>query len=200
VNIANDPEAKFGCASLPSHQEAFRKNLQKTVDFAKLFNCKKIHLMSGKLEGAATNENHETFIENLTYASKVLEKEDLLGLIEPINHYSVTNYYLNDYKTAVESIESIGSDRIKLMVDIFHLQMIQGNVINSFKEFQQKELIGHVQIAQAPNRNEPNTPGEMNLDYILKNVAYDSIVGCEYKPISTTESGLGWLKDFGYQL
>jgi hydroxypyruvate isomerase len=72
----------------------------------------------------------------------------MIGLIEPINHYSVPNYYLNDYKTAVKSIESAGNERIKLMVDIFHLQMIQGNVINTLKEFQQKELIGHVQIAQ----------------------------------------------------
>lgn len=198
VNIETDPEAKFGCASLPAHQEAFKKNFHSTVDFAKLFNCKKIHLMSGKLENPATTENHETFIDNLKYAAEVLEKEDLIGVIEPINHYSVPGYFLHDYDYAVNAIKTIGSNRIKLMVDIFHMQMIQGNIINSFKELQ--PFIGHVQIAQAPNRNEPNSLGELNLKFILDSIEYDGVIGCEYKPLGTTVDGLGWVKEFGYEL
>lgn len=198
VNIDTDPEAKFGCASFPSHREAFKKNFHSTVDFAKLFNCKKIHLMSGKLENSATKENHETFIENLKYAAGVLEKENIIGVIEPINHFSVPNYFLHDFKYAVNAIKTVGSDNIKLMVDIFHLQMIQGNVVNSFKEFQ--PLIGHVQIAQAPNRNEPNSPGELNLKFVLDSIDYDGVIGCEYKPVTSTDEGLGWVEEFGFEL
>jgi hydroxypyruvate isomerase len=69
VNIETDPDAKFGCASFPTHREAFKKNFHSTVDFAKLFYCKKIHLMSGKLENLPTKEHHKTFIENLKYAA-----------------------------------------------------------------------------------------------------------------------------------
>jgi hypothetical protein len=83
-------------------------------------------------------------------------------------------------------------DRIKLMVDIFHMQMIQGNIINSFKEF--KSHIGHVQITQAPNRNEPNSLSELNLKFILDDIEYDGVIGCEYKPLRTTAEGLKWVK------
>lgn len=201
VNIETDPEAKFGCASFPQQQEAFKINFHNTLSFAKLFSCKKIHLMSGKLEHAPTREHHEAFIENLKYAAGVLEGEGIIGVIEPINHYSVPGYFLHDFKYAVDAIKSVGSSNIKLMVDLFHLQMIQGNIINSLKEFQ--PFIGHVQIAQAPNRNEPNTPGELNLNFILQElekIGYNDFIGCEYKPLTTTHEGLNWINEFGYQL
>lgn len=53
--------------------------------------------MAGKLQGLATEANHETYETNLRYAANILEKEGILGLIEPINPYSVPNYYLNSY-------------------------------------------------------------------------------------------------------
>lgn len=198
VNIETDPEHKFGCASIPKQQESFKRNFKSSVEFAKLFDCKKIHLMSGKLESSPTKEHHETFVENLKFAAEILERENLVGVIEPINHYSVPGYFLHDYKYAVDTIKTVGSDNIKLMADLFHMQMIQGNIANSLKDFQ--PFIGHVQIAQAPNRNEPNSPGELNLKFILDNIDYDGFIGCEYKPVSSAENGLGWVKEFGYEL
>lgn len=201
VNIQTDAESKFGCASLPHKQEDFRKNFEDTVKFAKLFDCKKIHLMSGKLDHGPTKEHHQTFVSNLKYASEILEQEDMLGVIEPINHLSVPGYFLHDYKYAVQTIKSVGSNNIKLMVDLFHLQLIQGNIVNSLKEFQ--PLIGHVQVAQAPNRNEPNAAGEINLKYVLQElekIGYNDFIGCEYKPMTTTGEGLGWITEFGYQI
>lgn len=201
VNIDTDAEAKFGCASLPYQQEAFKRNFHNTLDFAKLFDCKKIHLMSGKLEHAPTKEHHETFLFNLKYAAGILEQENIVGVIEPINHYSVPGYFLHNYTYAVDAIKSIGSNNIKLMLDLFHMQMIQGNIVNSLKELQ--PFIGHVQIAQAPNRNEPNTAGELNLKYILQElekVGYNDFVGCEYKPVTSANDGLGWINEFGYEL
>jgi hydroxypyruvate isomerase len=146
VNIQLEPDAKFGCASLPAFTEKFRSNFESTINFAKAFDCKKIHIMSGKLEQSPTKENHDTFISNLKYAAKILESEGIVGVIEPINHYSVPGYFLHDYKYAIDSLKAIGSSNLKLMVDLFHLQMIQGNIINSLRDF--TPFIGHVQIAQ----------------------------------------------------
>lgn len=201
VNIDTDPDAKFGCASFPHQQEAFKKNFLSTVEFAKQFNCKKIHLMSGKLEHAPTKEHHETFLSNLKYAAGILEQENIIGVIEPINHYSVPGYFLNDYKYAVDVIQSVGSNSIKLMLDLFHMQLIQGNIVNSMKELHPH--IGHVQIAQAPDRNEPNSPGEINLKYVLQElekIGYNDFIGCEYKPLTTSSDGLSWISEFGYQI
>lgn len=65
-------------------------------------------------------------------------------------------------------------------------------------------LIGHVQIAQVPGRNEPHSLGELNYAFIFKaleEAGYKSWVGCEYKPASgSTVAGLGWVKEYGYAL
>lgn len=200
VNIETDPEAKFGCASFPNHQEAFKKHFHNTIEFAKLFSCKKIHLMSGKLDHAPTKEYHEQFLSNLKYAANVLERENIIGVIEPINHYSVPGYFLSNYSYAIDAIKSVGSNNIKLMLDVFHMQMIQGNIINSMKEL--RPFVGHVQIAQAPDRNEPNSHGELNFKYILPELAkigYSDWIGCEYKPLTTTNDGINWINELGYQ-
>lgn len=87
------------------------------------------------------------------------------------------------------------------MLDVFHLQMIRGNVTNAIKDF--GNYIGHVQIAQAPNRHEPGYNGELNYKYVLKTLeenGYGDWIGLEYKPAQSTVSGLQWVRDFGYAL
>lgn len=87
------------------------------------------------------------------------------------------------------------------MLDLFHMQHIKGDITNTIKELM--EYCGHVQIAQVPNRNEPNTPGELNYKYILeelKKIGYDDWVGLEYKPLNDTKDGLKWIQEFGYSL
>lgn len=86
-------------------------------------------------------------------------------------------------------------------MDIFHCQKIRGNVCRAIDEY--FEYIGHVQIAQVPNRGEPGSHGELNYKYILKHLeqkGYDGWVGLEYNPVSSTLQGLQWLADFGYKL
>jgi hydroxypyruvate isomerase len=200
VNIELDADAKFGCASIPNMMDKFKEHFHATLEFAKLFNCPKIHLMSGKLDHVATDENRQTFLENLKYAAPYLERENITAVIEPINHFSVPGYFLNDYVYASDVIKSIGSENIKLMVDLFHMQMIQGNIIRSLHEY--KNFIGHVQVAQAPNRNEPDTKGELDLKFILdgldESIGYRDYIGCEYKPMTTTAEGLKWIQELNY--
>lgn len=155
VNIELDSAAPYGCASI--NREAFREHLARTIIFAKAFDCKKIHLMSGKVDQTSENNHKTIFLENLSYAAKALETEGLIGVIEPINNSSVPGYFLHDYSFAIDAIKTVGSPNIKLLVDIFHLQMIRGNVVNNLKEW--FNYIGHIQIAQCPSRNEPDSPG-----------------------------------------
>lgn len=111
-------------------------------------------------------------------------------------------YFLHDYIYAIESIKTVESKNIKLMVDLFHMQLIQGNIINSLNDF--KDFIGHVQVAQSPDRNEPDSKGEVNLKFVLDKLdssfGYSGYIGCEYKPLTTTIEGLKWTKSFGYEL
>lgn len=87
------------------------------------------------------------------------------------------------------------------MLDVFHLQIIKGNIVHSIQEM--KDYIGHVQIAQVPHRHEPNIDGELNYKYILQILekeGYHDWIGVEYTPISNTVEGLKWIAEFGYTL
>nr|XP_023020926.1 putative hydroxypyruvate isomerase [Leptinotarsa decemlineata] len=161
----------------------------------------RIHIMSGVVEGPVTSSHDTTYVNNLRYAVQLLQKENILGIIEPINSYSVPNYYMNCYKKALSTVKEINSSHLKIMLDIFHLQLIKGNIGNTIKEL--KEYIGHIQIAQVPNRNEPDTEGEINYKYVLETIkkeGYDDWIGLEYKPLVNTTEGLNWIRKFGYNL
>lgn len=81
---------------MPGKENEFKDNLKTTIDYAKAVNAKKIHIMAGIVE-TPTPKHWETFESNLKYAVDVLKGENLLGLIEPINQYSMPNYFLSDY-------------------------------------------------------------------------------------------------------
>lgn len=201
INIAlgDVPEGQFGCAAIPGQEANFRKNLEKTVECAKALHCKKIHIMAGKLSGPPTVEHDTTYLNNLKTAATILEVNNLLGVIEPINKYSVPGYYLSCYEKAIKTLQAINSPNLKLMFDIFHAQHIRGDLTKAIQSY--APHIGHVQLAQVPNRNEPNTEGEIYYPYVLRTLeshGYTDWVGCEYKPKTGTVQGLGWLRDFGY--
>lgn len=154
--------------------------------------------MAGKLTDKSRPEHMKTYISNLKYAAKTLTEHNIIGLIEPINKYSRPNYFLDSYEVAAEVLKKVNSSNLKLLVDVFHLQHIKGNISNTFQEL--SEYIGHVQIAQVPHRHEPDVQGELDFAYvfqIIKDSGYDEWVGCEYKPKNGTVSGLKWIKNHG---
>ncbi|CAG4966036.1 unnamed protein product [Parnassius apollo] len=193
-------KGELGVTAQPGKENEFKENLQVTIDYAKAVGAKKIHIMAGKLE-KVTSSNWETYEDNLKFAADVLKQVNLLGVIEPINQHSVPKYFLSDYERAVDIIKRIDSAHVKLQLDIFHLQHICGDLSYNIKKLM--PYVGHVQIAQVPNRNEPDTPGEINYKYILEQLetnGYTDWIGLEYKPVGNSKDGLKWINNFGYSL
>ncbi|KAF7641238.1 hypothetical protein LDENG_00288050 [Lucifuga dentata] len=82
-------------------------------------------------------------------------------------------------------------------MDVFHWQIMDGNLTQNIHKY--FPIIGHVQVAQVPDRNEPDSAGEINYSYVfntLEKLGYQGYVGCEYKPRGPTNDGFGWLKDY----
>ncbi|XP_050293759.1 putative hydroxypyruvate isomerase [Anthonomus grandis grandis] len=204
VNILTGDVTKgeLGFAAVPGKEKEFQETFNTTIDYAKALGAKKIHIMSGRVEGPCSEANDAAYINNLKYAAKILEKENIIGLIEPINKYSVPNYYMNSYEKAINVIKTINSPFIKLQLDIFHLQLIKGQITHTAREV--KPYVGHVQIAQAPHRHEPDVPGEINYEYVFDvirdEVGYSDYIGLEYTPKGDTEEGLKWVKNMGLVL
>ncbi|KAG8226699.1 hypothetical protein J437_LFUL005515 [Ladona fulva] len=187
---------ELGHAALPGKESVFQRNIDLAVQYAKALSCKRVHIMSGKVPNP-TVENASAYEENLKYAVGCMEKEDITALIEPINNFTVPNYYMN----TLAIVKKINSPHLKIMMDLFHLQIINGDLTRNIKKY--LPYVGHIQIAQVPNRNEPNTPGEMNYPYIfslLEELKYDGWIGLEYKPLTTTANGLNWIQDYKIEL
>lgn len=193
-------KGELGFAAIPGEEENFRKSIDLTIEYAKALNCKKIHVMSGKVN-QVTSANDDVYVKNLSYAADRFSKEGIVGVIEPINSVTVPNYYMNSYQKGLDVIKKINSPSLKLLLDVFHMQHICGNITNNIKEF--LPYIGHVQIAQVPERHEPDTAGEINYKYVLSTLekeGYHGYVGLEYRPKASSVEGLSWIQNYGYSL
>ncbi|XP_003737517.1 putative hydroxypyruvate isomerase [Galendromus occidentalis] len=190
----------LGLACQPSKHAEFRKSLEISIRYAKALNCKKVHIMAGCPQAGYTSaETEAAYIKNLCYAASQFEKEGLMGLIEPLCKQTREDYFLQSYDKAVEYVRRINSRNIRIMLDVFHLQMLHGNLSANISSL--ARYVGHVQISQAPKRSEPGSPGEIDYLYvldILDELGYRDYIGLEYVPSGRTEDSLKFLKDWGY--
>ncbi|XP_031755673.1 putative hydroxypyruvate isomerase isoform X2 [Xenopus tropicalis] len=197
-NIAKFPgnieAGELGLAAVPGRQDEFRTGLNEAV---------RIHIMAGRVPLGLERQNieeemEETFIENLQYAADILAQAGMVGLLEPINSLiSEPRYFLNTPQHAASILQKVKRPNLKLQMDLYHWQIMGGNLTQNIKTY--FPLIGHVQIAQVPHRNEPDSPGELNFMYLfdlLQELGYQGYVGCEYKPQGDTAKGLGWMKKY----
>ncbi|KOX76506.1 Putative hydroxypyruvate isomerase [Melipona quadrifasciata] len=193
-------KGELGFAAVPGEEENFKKSIDLTIEYAKALDCKRIHIMSGKVN-QVTTANDDVYVKNLLYAVEKFQKEEIIALIEPINNITVPNYYMNSFQKGLDVVKKINKTNLKLQLDIFHLQHICGNITKNIKEL--LPYIGHVQIAQVPDRHEPDTFGEIDYKYvlsILEKEGYDGYVGLEYHPKSSSVDGLCWIQNYGYKL
>ena len=123
------------------------------------------------------------------YAPEVLKHK-------PINYFDMPGFYLNTTHQALALIDEVGNDNLKIQYDIYHMQRMEGELTHTMQTYANR--IGHLQIADNPNRGEPGT-GEINYEYLFNFIDksnYDGWVGCEYKPLTTTEAGLTWFNRY----
>ena len=182
-----------GLGCIFERKEEFNKSILEALDYAQIINGKKIHVMSGILKDPKDHDlSVNTYIDNLKWACDKAEEFGIQILIEPINQRNIPNYFLSSTDQAIEIIDKIERDNIYLLFDIYHHQIIRGDVSKYFEKFQ--AYIGHIQIAGIPKRNEPDQ-SELDYKYIFKLIErlnYTGFIGCEYNPLRDTVSGLKW--------
>lgn len=194
INAPRGEEHELGFAAIPNMEDRFHLSIDLAVSYAQGLDCSRIHIMAG-IVPQPTKANHETYVKNLKYAAAIFESKGIVGLIEPINKYSAPGYYLNSYEQAIEVLDKVNSPNLKLQLDIFHLQQIKGDLTNNIRHL--LPYAGHIQLAQVPKRNEPDTPGEIDYNYIfqlLEELGYSEWIGLEYSPKENTDRGLSWLR------
>jgi hydroxypyruvate isomerase len=182
-----------GIACLPERMDEFRTGVARAVEYAKVLGVGQLNCLAGKAPmGADEAALRSAFVANLRYAARELGNAGLKLLIEPINTYDIPGFYLSRTQQAIDILDEVGADNAFVQYDLYHAQRMEGELAATV----QKHLarIGHIQLADNPGRNEPGT-GEMNYPFLfahLDRIGYSGWIGCEYKPATTTEAGLGW--------
>lgn len=183
-----------GLAIFPDRQKEFDDSLAVAIEYAQALDCPNLHLMAGIVPDSLDPKlARATYLKRIEQAAVACEQYNIDVLIEPINTFSMPGYFLNYQSQAVEIIQELLLPNVKLQMDIFHVQMMEGNIEN--KLIQNLPFIGHIQIAGVPHRHEPSH-GEVNYPYLLSlldTLGYEGIVGCEYIPQNGTSEGLHWL-------
>lgn len=180
----------------PEKREAAVRELKKNIQLAKDIQCRSLIVTSGPEQANLTPEEQ---LGNITAVLKEVastaEEAGVIIVLEPLN--TVVNHpgiFLNSSYTGYEILRNVGSPNVKLLFDIYHQQITEGNIIANIREHM--EYIGHFHLADVPGRQEPGT-GELNYANIFKAIAnsnYDGFVGCEFRPSTNSKQALEYVK------
>src|SRR5215211_105470 len=116
-------------------------------------------------------------------------------LLEPLNRRDAPGYLVSRSDDLAGIIAGIGAPNVKLLFDVYHVQIMEGDLIRRMEKH--RAVIGHVQVAGVPDRAEPDEDNEINYAAIfraLERIGYGGLVGLEYKPRGDTVAGLKWMR------
>ncbi|PHS78724.1 MAG: hydroxypyruvate isomerase [Rhodospirillaceae bacterium] len=182
-----------GIACHPDRVEEFKVGVDQAIAYATALGCSQVNCLIGiPPEGVDADTLEKTVVDNLTYAAEKLKVAGITLLIEQINTRDIPGFYLSGTQQALDLITATGSDNIKVQYDIYHMQIMEGDLAPTMEKH--LASIQHIQLADNPGRGEPGT-GEINYPFLfsfLDKIGYDGWIGCEYKPQATTIEGLGW--------
>lgn len=193
-----------GIACLPGRDAEFREGIGRALSYAQALACPRIHVMAGLVPAGATREAlRPTYVDNLRWAAGEAAKQGVDVLIEPINTRDIPGFFLNRQDQAHELVAEIGARNVKVQMDLYHCQVVEGDVAMKIRQYLPTGRVGHFQIAGVPERHEPDV-GEMNYPYLFDVIdqvsaesGWSGWVGCEYRPRrgaqpGGTSAGLGW--------
>ena len=183
-----------GLTCLPGRETAFREGVLHALEYARVLQCPRIHLMPGLApDGADRAALRATYVANLAWAAA--QAREVTFLIEPINTRDIPRFFLNRQDHAHEIVGEVGRPNLKVQMDLYHCQIVEGDLAKKIEQYLPTGQVGHFQIAGVPERHEPDV-GEINHPYLfalIDRLGWDGWIGCEYRPRGNTSDGLTWM-------
>jgi hydroxypyruvate isomerase len=175
----------------PEHRGLWLEGLEKSCRAAKFLGAKRLITQVGKDTGAPRELQHESIRDALIAARPILDEYGVTIMPEPLNTYvNHPGYYLWSSREAFDIIREVDHPHVKLIYDIYHQQVMEGNIVPSVT--QNLDLIAHLHCAAHPGRIEPWL-GESNYEFIFDAIdaaGYTGACGLEYKPTLPPEESL----------
>lgn len=183
----------------PAQTESAIKDIKKSLKVAEDMGPESLIITVGNEQKDISREiQYKNIIKVLKKVAPLAEATGVTLVIEPLNTLvDHQGYYLNKSKEGYKILNEVDSPGIKLLFDIYHQQITEGNIIENITE--NINLIGHFHLADVPGRHEPGT-GELNYNNIfsaIKKTEYNGFIGCEFKPQSSSEESLKKVKKIG---
>ncbi len=174
----NEPSLTSGN---PAKLDEFLEEIKESVEVARRVNAKWMTVVPGHVD-LKKDLNYQTrnVIEALKKASAILEPHDLVMVLEPLNFYNHPGLFLKEIPQAYQVCQSVGSPSCKILDDLYHQQIQEGNLIPNIDLAW--EEIAYFQVGDNPGRKEPTT-GEINYMNVFKHIhnkEYTGIVGMEH--------------------
>ena len=188
---------EFGLGALPRREEEFAAAVEEALGYCRITGARMVHAMAGV---AAGPEAFDTLVGNIRQAARRAKEDGVTLLLEPINSKDKPGYFYATPAEAVRVIDAIGEENVRLMFDTYHVGLSGAHVVAELEAH--LPLVGHVQIAAVPSRNEPDrgTVDHARLLRRLDELGYGGWIGCEYRPATSTDAGLGWVERLGFSL
>jgi hydroxypyruvate isomerase len=191
------PGGDRGLVSWPERSSEFRDNVEVTVGIGDRLGCRAFNALYGnRIAAHQPAEQDDLAVENLALAARAAARIGGVVLVEPVS--GAERYPLRTAADALAVIDRVQAaydvPNLRLLADLYHLAVNGDDVDRVIAEH--LDRIAHVQIADAPGRNEPGT-GDLPLQAQLAALAaggYTGVVGLEYKPSTTSADSFGWLK------
>src|ERR1051325_4883911 len=166
------------------------KLLEERIGLCAEYGWPSIITFSGMKKGAPDDVMRRNMIEGLKKIARVAEAKKVTVCPEMLNTKvnvemkGHPGYWFNDMDEAIKIIKEVGSERVKVLFDIYHVQIMHGDVIARIKQY--APYIGHVHTAGVPGRNEIDDTQELNYPPIMRalvEVGYKGYVGQEFIPL-----------------
>ena len=195
-----------GTACQPGREAEFRSGLALALDYAAALGCPRVHAMAGLVPpGVERARALATLQHNLAHAAERAAACGVQVLLEPINTRDIPGFVVNRQDEAHALVQAVGAPNLKVQMDLYHCQVVEGDVAMRIREHLPSGRIGHFQVAGVPQRHEPDI-GELNCAYLFELIdevsaacGWQGWLGCEYRPArgavtGGTSAGLGWMR------
>ncbi|MBI1764720.1 MAG: TIM barrel protein [Acidobacteria bacterium] len=168
----------------PKERDQFLKEMETAIEVAKKFNCKRLVTLTGnEVPGMSRDAMFDSAVAGLKAIAPTLEKNGITAVIEVLNTYvDHRGYYLYYVRDGAKLIDAVGSPNVKILFDIYHVQIMEGNLIPLIRQNIQR--IDHFHIGDHPGRHQPGT-GEINYRNVFKaihDLGYEGYAALEYGP------------------
>ena len=159
----------------------FMAAIEESIPAYRAFKAGALIVLIGERLDIPYHDQMKNITACLKDAAPLLEKEQINLVVEPLNDIDRKNYFLPRAKEVLQILREVNCKHIKLLLDLYHEQLMAGNLIHTIRE--NIPLIGHIHVADVPGRHEPGT-GEINYANVLKALQdnrYPGYVGFEFK-------------------